>query len=129
MSRKTIEDDILSNLNKFFGYKSLRPGQLTIITKILGKNDALICKESGYGKSLCFQLAGLMQNGVTIIISPLKSSAEEECRKLAGFTKVIFLFLHNFFYLFDRLLKQYVWICRSDAHIYIQTIIKIKNKI
>ncbi|XP_008203873.1 putative ATP-dependent DNA helicase Q1 isoform X1 [Nasonia vitripennis] len=95
MSRKTIEDDILSNLNKFFGYKSLRPGQLAIVTQILQKNDVLICKEKGYGKSLCFQLAGLIQDGVTIIISPLLSSAEEECDKLAAFTRIKCAYLHT----------------------------------
>lgn len=73
MSRVITEDNILSNLNKYFGYESLRPGQLPIIQNIIQEKDVLICKESGFGKSLCYQLPGLLRDGIvnyiTIVIT------------------------------------------------------------
>ncbi|XP_058807410.1 ATP-dependent DNA helicase RecQ-like isoform X2 [Phymastichus coffea] len=78
------EDDILSNLNKYFGYEAFRPGQLPIILKILEKRDVIVCKEAGFGKSLCFQLPGIMREGLVVVFSSLPSRIERKCQELSS---------------------------------------------
>jgi bloom syndrome protein len=67
-------------LKKYFGFDSLRPFQEKII-KHLDK-DLLILSPTGSGKSMCFQLPAIASNGVTIIISPLKSLIEDQITQL-----------------------------------------------
>lgn len=87
------EDDILSTLNKYFRYATLRPGQSAIIHEILDKKDVFVCKESGYGKSLCFQLAGMMRKGLVVVVSPLLSRIERKCQELSAYNKVFILII------------------------------------
>lgn len=58
-------------LKKYFGYDSFRTGQEVLIDNVLNNEDVLGIMPTGGGKSLCFQLPSLMQDGVTIVISPL----------------------------------------------------------
>ena len=47
-------------LSHYFGYKSFRPGQEEIITKILNHQHTLGVLPTGGGKSICYQVPGLM---------------------------------------------------------------------
>lgn len=63
--------DYQETLREVFGFDAFRPGQEEIITQILEGNSALAVFPTGSGKSLCYQLPALMQEGLTIVISPL----------------------------------------------------------
>jgi ATP-dependent DNA helicase RecQ len=64
-------------LQKTFGHKEFRPIQKDIIAACLDNHDVLVLMPTGGGKSLCYQLPGLMdfenKKKTTIIISPLRS--------------------------------------------------------
>ena len=60
-------------LSHYFGYETFRPGQKEIITKILDHRNTLGVLPTGGGKSICYQVPGLMLGGTTIVISPLIS--------------------------------------------------------
>ncbi len=62
---------MLSTLNKYFGYTSFLPLQEAIVKDILGGSDALVLMPTGGGKSLCYQLPGLLLDGLTVVVSPL----------------------------------------------------------
>jgi len=69
-------------LKQYFGYDSFRNGQDTLINNILNGQDVLGIMPTGAGKSICFQVPGLMFLGVTIIISPLISLMKDQVDSL-----------------------------------------------
>ena len=69
-------------LKRYFGYESFRPGQAEVIEALLSGRDALAVMPTGAGKSLCYQIPGLVLNGVTLVISPLVSLMGDQVRAL-----------------------------------------------
>ena len=64
---------MLETLQKHWGYSAFRPLQAEIISSILDGEDVLALLPTGAGKSLCFQLPALMQDGLCLVITPLIS--------------------------------------------------------
>jgi ATP-dependent DNA helicase RecQ len=53
------------------GFDELRPGQLESIESVLDGRDTLCVMSTGSGKSAIYQLAGMLIDGPTVVISPL----------------------------------------------------------
>ena len=49
-----------STLSHYFGYDTYRPGQKEIISKVLNHQNVLGVLPTGGGKSICYQVPGLM---------------------------------------------------------------------
>ncbi len=64
-------DRLLGVLQQQFGFQDFWPGQRPVIEKILAGEDTLAVMPTGSGKSLIYQLASLLVDGVTVCISPL----------------------------------------------------------
>ena len=58
-------------LLKYFNLKSFKVGQKQIIESILEGKDVFAVMPTGSGKSLCFQYPAIIQDGLTVVISPL----------------------------------------------------------
>lgn len=69
-------------LSKYWGYSSFRPVQEDIINAVLNGKDTLALLPTGGGKSICFQVPGLMLEGVTIVITPLIALMKDQVENL-----------------------------------------------
>ena len=69
-------------LQRYFGYGQFRPGQEELVDGILTGRDVFGIMPTGGGKSICYQLPGLMLPGVTLVISPLISLMHDQVMAL-----------------------------------------------
>ena len=60
-----------------FGFESLLPGQREAIASVLGGRDTLVVMPPGSGKSAIYEIAGVMNSGVTIVVSPRALAPEQ----------------------------------------------------
>ena len=65
------EIDIKTTLKKIFGFDSFRGAQEQIVKSILSGKNTFVIMPTGAGKSLCYQLPAIVQEGTAIVISPL----------------------------------------------------------
>lgn len=69
-------------LIKYWGYSNFRPKQESIIQSVLNGNDTLALLPTGGGKSICYQVPGLLLDGITIIITPLIALMKDQVDNL-----------------------------------------------
>lgn len=69
-------------LKDLFGHDEFREGQLGAILRALAGRDTAVMLPTGSGKSLVFQMAGLLRPGVTIAVDPLVSLIDDQARGL-----------------------------------------------
>jgi ATP-dependent DNA helicase RecQ len=67
-----------------FGVERFRRGQRELVEAALLGEDALGVLPTGAGKSLCFQLPGLLLEGTTLVVSPLIALMQDQTDKLEG---------------------------------------------
>ena len=69
-------------LKQYWGYDHFRPQQQAVINAVLEGKEVLALLPTGAGKSLCFQLPTLYQNGICVIISPLIALMQDQVKDL-----------------------------------------------
>ncbi len=77
-----MNSDLVSSLQSHFGFTSFRPGQAEAIQSLLHGQHTLVVMPTGSGKSLVFQLAGLLLPGLTLVISPLIALMKDQVDSL-----------------------------------------------
>lgn len=67
-----------SLLNQFWGFDALRAHQLGPVEALCSGEDTIAVLPTGGGKSLCYQLPGLVRGGTTLVISPLIALMQDQ---------------------------------------------------
>jgi superfamily II DNA helicase RecQ len=82
LGRYSNVDEVKKNLQFFlqllFRKIDFRPGQLPILNRALKNKSVIGLLPTGGGKSLTYQLAALLQPGVTLIVDPLSSLMKDQ---------------------------------------------------
>ena len=89
-ARDTTEDSEWADslrylLRLIFGKTEFRPRQLPAITRLLRRQDTITLLPTGAGKSLIYQLAGLLLNGTTIVVAPIIALMQDQLKNLHGY--------------------------------------------
>jgi len=79
--------DIHSPLKKFFGFSQFKGLQEDVIKSILDKKNTFVIMPTGGGKSLCYQLPALMNEGTAIVISPLIALMKNQVDAIRGISE------------------------------------------
>ena len=65
------ETDLHASLKKYFGFSQFKGLQENVVKNIVQGKNTFVIMPTGGGKSLCYQLPALMQEGTAIVVSPL----------------------------------------------------------
>jgi ATP-dependent DNA helicase RecQ len=76
--------DIQEALKKYFGFSQFKGLQEQVIRSIIDKHNTFVIMPTGGGKSLCYQLPALVQEGTAIVVSPLIALMKNQVDALRG---------------------------------------------
>lgn len=84
-----LNDDLQACIKFFlwnlFGYPDFNDGQLSIILSLLRRHDTIGVLPTGSGKSLCYQIACLLQPSINFVVCPTVSLIQDQKRNLDEF--------------------------------------------
>jgi len=78
------ELDLHASLKKHFGFSEFKGLQEQVVKHIVQGNNTFVIMPTGGGKSLCYQLPALMQEGTAIIVSPLIALMKNQVDAIRG---------------------------------------------
>lgn len=77
-----MSNNIHNVLKKFWGFEKFREMQEDIIKSVLEDKDTLALLPTGGGKSICFQVPALSNDGICLVVSPLIALMKDQVQNL-----------------------------------------------
>ena len=81
-------------LRRHWGYPGFRPVQRAVVEAVLSGADTLGLMPTGGGKSIAFQVPGLLSGGLTVVVTPLISLMKDQVDNLRS-RGIKAVFLHS----------------------------------
>ncbi|MGA9326182.1 MAG: RecQ family ATP-dependent DNA helicase, partial [Salegentibacter sp.] len=78
------EIDLHQQLKKYFGFSQFKGLQEQVITSIVNRHNTFVVMPTGGGKSLCYQLPALIEEGTAIVVSPLIALMKNQVDAIRG---------------------------------------------
>jgi ATP-dependent DNA helicase RecQ len=78
-------DEARAALRKTFGYEDFRPGQAEVIGAVLDGRDVFAVMPTGSGKSMTYQLPALVEQSLTVVVSPLIALMHDQVKQMEAF--------------------------------------------
>ena len=79
-----VDGELKGALKQFFGFDEFKGLQEPVVQNLLGGNNTFVIMPTGGGKSLCYQLPALIQEGTAIVVSPLIALMKNQVDFLRG---------------------------------------------
>lgn len=79
-----VPDRLARTAADVFGWRELRPGQLSAMEAVMRGRDTLAVMPTGAGKSAVYQVPGLLLPGPTVVVSPLIALQRDQIAGLLG---------------------------------------------
>ena len=80
----STEIDLHQQLKKYFGFSQFKGLQEQVITSIVNRQNTFVIMPTGGGKSLCYQLPALIEEGTAIVVSPLIALMKNQVDAIRG---------------------------------------------
>ncbi|HYM62028.1 MAG TPA: RecQ family ATP-dependent DNA helicase, partial [Thermoanaerobaculia bacterium] len=77
-SPSPARERLLEVISRHWGYSSFRPMQEEAMTAALSRRDSLVVLPTGGGKSLCYQAPAMLEEKITVVVSPLISLMKDQ---------------------------------------------------
>jgi len=74
--------EALAILQKYWKHDTFRSPQDEIIAAVMSGKDAFALMPTGGGKSVCFQIPGMIKEGICLVISPLVALMKDQVEQL-----------------------------------------------
>ena len=78
---------LIDDLKKYFGFSAFKGLQEQVIENILLQKNTFVLMPTGGGKSLCYQLPGLISEGTAIVVSPLIALMKNQVDAIRGISE------------------------------------------
>ena len=78
---------LTEELKKYFGFSHFKGLQEEVIKNVLAQKNSFVLMPTGGGKSLCYQLPGLMSEGTAIVVSPLIALMKNQVDAIRGISQ------------------------------------------
>lgn len=106
-------------LRNVFSLENFRGNQEEIIKAALNKEDIFVLMPTGGGKSLCYQLPAMIQDGLTVVVSPLLSLIQDQVSNLLNKNIPAVALNSNCTYSERSLIMKVLQTCHSVKIVYV----------
>ena len=74
--------ELSRTLERVFGHRQFRQNQRAIVNATMSRRDVFVIMPTGGGKSLCYQLPAMLEDGLTVVICPLISLIQDQVQAM-----------------------------------------------